>query len=139
MKYFTKNLVLFSILLAVITIIFRYALSSLLQNQHFSVIWVITILYAILIFSLGWIFGKRDRIAFAWYDVGFRFHLNTYIICNAIAFIWFTLGFQSDYEKITSVYSTLLYWGLGLLIHFIIYLYTRKNSIKGIQKSELFE
>lgn len=139
MKYFTKNLVLFSILLTVITIIFRYALSSLLQNQYFSAIWIITILYALLIFFLGWIFGKRDRISFAWYDVGFRFHLNTYIICNSIAFMWFTLGFQSSYEKITSVYSTILYWGLGILLHFIIFLYTRKNTINGIQKSELFE
>ncbi len=139
MKYFTKNLIIFSVLLAVITIVFRYALSSLLQNQHFSWVWIITVCYALFIFSLGWIFGKRDRLAFAWYDIGIRFHFNTYIICNAIAYIWFTLEFQSSYEKIASVYSTMIYWGIGLLIHFIIYLYTRKHSIKGIQRSELFE
>lgn len=139
MKYFTTNLVLFSILLALITIVFRFTLSTFLQNQYFSGIWIIVVLYALLIFSLGWIFGKRDRLSFAWYDVGFRFHLNTYIICNSIAVIWYTFGFQSDYEKMTSVYYTLLYWGLALLFHFIVFLYTRKNTIKGIGKSELFE
>jgi len=139
MKYFTKNLIIFSVLLTVITIVFRYALSALLQSQHFSIVWFLTVFYALLIFALGWIFGKRDRLAFAWYDIGFRFHFNTYVICNAIALVWFTMNFQSSYERIGSVYSTILYWGIGLLIHFIIYLYTRRYSIKGIQKSELFE
>jgi hypothetical protein len=88
---------------------------------------------------MGWIFGKRDYQILPLYDIGFRFHLSTYIICNLIAEFWFFLGLQSDYEPTTSVHLTALYWGIVLLIHFIIYLFTRKNAINGIEKSEIFE
>lgn len=139
MKAITRNLVLFSIGLIVFTIVFRYVLSTMLQAEHFVGIWIIAVLYAIIVFINGWIFGKRDKLTLPLYDVGFRFHLATYVICNSIAEIWYSLGLQSDFENIKAVHLTVLFWGIGLFIHFIIYLYTRKNAIKGIKKSEIFE
>jgi hypothetical protein len=139
MKAFTKNLLLFSIGLTILTVLLRYSLSTMLQNRYFTVAWMIVILYAILVFVMGRIFGKRDYQTLPLYDIGFRFHLSTYIICNLIAEFWFFLGLQSDYETTTSVHLTALFWGIGLLIHFIIYLFTRKNAINGIEKSEIFE
>lgn len=88
---------------------------------------------------MGWVFGKRDNLNLPLYDVGFRFHLATYVICNLIGEIWYLLDLQSDYEKIRTIHLTALFWGIGLLIHFIIYLITRKDAIKGIKKSEIFE
>ena len=139
MKTFTKNLLFFSIGLTILTILFRFLLSTTLQNQHFSFAWILAVLYSITVFIIGWIFGKRDNLTLPLYDIGFRFHLATYVICNLIAEIWYALGLQSDYEKIKSVHLTIIFWGLGLLIHFIIYLITRKQTINGIKKSDIFE
>jgi hypothetical protein len=111
----------------------------MLQNQMFSNVWLVAVAYAVLVFITGWIFGKRDNLSLPLYDIGFRFHLATYIISNLIAEIWHLSGLQSDYESIRTVHLTILFWGIGLLIHFIIYLITRKNAIKGIKKSEIFE
>ena len=139
MKAITKNLVLFSIALIILTVLFRFALSTMLQNKLFTSVWILAALYGIIIFIIGWVFGKKDKQTLPLYDIGFRFHLATYLICNLIAEIWYFVGLQSDYEKIKSVHLTVIFWGIGLLIHFIIYLITRKNAIKGIKKSEIFE
>lgn len=139
MKTITKNLLAFSVGLVVLTIAFRFALSTMLQNRLFGSIWIVAIIYGILIFIIGWIFGKKDKMNLPLYDVGFRFHLATYIICNLIAEVWYQLGLQSEYENIRTVHLTTIFWGIGLLIHFIIYLVTRKNAINGIKKSEIFE
>jgi len=32
-----------------------------------------------------------------------------------------------------------LYWGIGVVIHFMLFLISRKQSIKGIHKSDIFE
>ena len=139
MKSITKNLVYFSIVLFITTILFRYVLSSMLQNRLFSLIWFFVIGYGVTIFIFGWIFGKRDQLTLPLYDIGFRFHLATYIICNLIAEGWYLLNLQSDYENIRSVHLTVIIWGVFLLIHYILFLVTRKNAIKGIKRSELFE
>jgi hypothetical protein len=139
MKALTKNLILFSIGATILTIVFRFTLSTMLQREMFTYIWAITVFYGIAMFILGWIFGKKERQTLPLYDIGFRFHLTTYIICNLIAEIWFSVGLQSDYEKIKVVHWTMIIWGIVLLIHFFFYLLTRKNSIKGIKKSEIFE
>jgi len=139
MKTITKNLIAFSIGLVVLTIAFRFSLSTMLQNRLFGSVWIIATIYGILIFIIGWIFGKKDKQTLPLYDIGFRFHVATYLICNLIAEIWFLLGLQSDCEKIKSVHFTVVFWGVGLLIHYILYLITRKNAINGIKKTEIFE
>ena len=139
MKTISKNLIAFSIGLIVFTIAFRFSLSSMLQNRLFSSVWIVAAIYGIFIFIIGWIFGKKDKLYLPLYDIGFRFHLATYIICNLIAEGWYLIGLQSEYENARTVHLTAIFWGIGLLIHFIIYLFTRKNAIKGIKKSEIFE
>lgn len=139
MKLISKNLIAFSVCLVALTIVFRYLLSSTLQNRLFDAVWIVAVIYGVLVFIIGWVFGKKDKMHLPLYDVGLRFHLATYLICNLIAEAWYLFGLQSDYEKIKIVHLTVLFWGIGLLIHFVIYLITRKNAIKGIKKSEIFE
>jgi hypothetical protein len=105
----------------------------------FGIVWIVTAAYGVSVFIIGWVFGKRDRLHLSLYDIGFRFHFATYIICNLIAESWYLLGLQSDCEKISTVHLTAFIWGIGIIIHFVIYLITRKNAIKGIKKSEIFE
>ncbi len=139
MKAITKNLVYFALIFLVGAVIFRYVLSMFLENQRFNIIWIIAVVYFLYNFAAGWHYGKRDHDHLPLYDIGFRFHLATYVIFNLVAISWFFMGFNSKYESVGSVYLTAVFWGLGLILHFIIYLYTRKYSISGINRDEIFE
>lgn len=100
---------------------------------------VVAILYGISMFTSGWHFGKKDHKDLDLRDVGFRFHLTTYLTFVLISELWFLLGFNSSYEQIGSVHITAFIWGICLLVHGFVYLKTRKNTIDGLDKSELFE
>ena len=139
MKSITSNLVKFAIIFALGSIVFRFGLSWFLSNHKFMEIWLLAIFYFILNFSIGWFFGKRDYESLPLYDIGFRFHLTTYIIFNVVSELWFLFNLNSKYEHVNTFHLILIFWGIGILIHFITYLITRKNVINGINKSEIFE
>jgi len=139
MKIFTTDQLKFAGLLFIFTIAFRFGLSTLLTSMNFIIVWVIAVLYAICIMIVAWYFAKKDAESHPFYNVAFGFHLITYLVCNILAELWFLFDFQSIHERIITVHLTAIFWGFGLLIHFILFLYARKNSIKGIDKSEIFE
>jgi hypothetical protein len=139
MKTMTVNQLSFAGILVVLTIAMRYGLSTLLENREFNMAWVVAATYAISVFAAGWVLGKKDYECLPLYDIGFKFHLITYLVCNVIAELWFLLGFQSSFESVKSVHLTALFWGIGLIIHLIFYLFARKDSIKGIEKSDIFD
>lgn len=139
MKYITINQLRFAAALVVFTIAFRFGLSQALDAKEFTTVWIIAVIYGVAIFAVGWIFGRKDNETLPIYDIGFRFHLTTYIICNSIAEVWHLLKYNSRYEDIKTVHFTAILWGVFLFIHFIIFLATRRNAIKGINKSEIFE
>ena len=135
----TINQLSFAGILVILTIAMRYGLSTLLENMEFNMAWLVVATYAISVFAAGWFLGKKEYESLPLYDIGFKFHLITYLVCNLIGEFWFLLGFQSQVESIKSVHLTALFWGIGLIIHFILYLFARKDSIRGIEKSEIFD
>ncbi len=139
MKLFTQNQLKFAAVLLILTIGLRFGLSNLLELRQFSTAWILAAVYAVLVFIAGWVFGKKDNEFLPLYNIGFRMHATTYVICNAIAEVWFFLGLNSQYESIKSVHLTVIFWGMGLLLHLILLLLTRKNAIKGIEKSQIFD
>jgi len=139
MKAITKNLMNFSIFFFLGAIVFRYGLSQLIENRDYTMIWIIAITYFFFNAIIGWIYGKRDYEILPLYDIGFRFHFATYLLFNLVSVAWFLFGFHSYRENIGIVYTTALFWGIGLLIHFIFYLITRKNSINGLNREDIFE
>lgn len=139
MKSVTSNLLKFAIIFALGSILFRFGLSWAITNHKVFEIWIFASLYFILNFSIGWFFGKKYYESFPLYDIGFRFHLATYVIFNIIAELWFLFGLQSRFENVKIVHQIAIFWGIFLLLHFIIYLFPGKNAIKGLDKSEIFE
>ena len=139
MKSLTKNLIYFAIFFFIGVIVFRYSLSYYIENQLFNATIIIAVIYFLYNFGIGWFFGKKDHESLPLYDIGFRFHFVTYLLFNIMSILWFQLGLNSHYESIRVVYITALFWGIGLLIHFILYLFARKNSINGLNKNEIFE
>ncbi|MDM1293979.1 hypothetical protein HX021_06680 [Sphingobacterium sp. N143] len=139
MKTITSFLLKFALAASVLALIFRYFLSYGIENKAPMIIIVSSVLYGVAMFINGFYFGKKDSEYLPIYDVGFRFHFTTYLIHNTISELWFILGFKSPYEKIEVVHVTTLIWGIFLIIHFIFFLRTRKNTINSLNKEDLFE
>ena len=100
MKTLTPYLLRFALAAVVLTIIFRYFLSYGIEIQTKTIIISSAIIYGISMFSSGLYFGKKDGEYLPIFDVGFRFHLATYVIHNGISLLWIGLGFGSKYEKL---------------------------------------
>lgn len=139
MKALTKNLIYFAIFFFLGVVVFRYSLSYYLENQFFNATIIIAVIYFFYNFGIGWFFGKKDHESLPLYDVGFRFHFVTYLLFNTVSILWFLLGLNSHFENIRVIYITALFWGIGLLIHFILYLVAHKHSINGLNKNDIFE
>ena len=139
MKTITSYLLGFAITATILAIVFRFLLSYGIDNKMTWVIIAAAILYCVGMFVNGWYFGKKDNNYLPINDVGFRFHLTTYLIHNLVSELWFILGFNSPYEKIGVIHKTAIIWGVFLLLHLILYIYFRKKSIDGLDKNRLFE
>ena len=139
MKTVTSFLLRFALTASVLAIIFRFSLSYGVENKSSIIVALSAILYGVLMFFSGWYFGKKDGEYLPIYDVGFRFHFTTYLIHNTISELWFLFGFNAIQEKIGIVHTTAIIWGVFLIVHFVFFLLTRKNSINNLDKEDLFE
>ncbi|MCA0430580.1 MAG: hypothetical protein LCH32_08755 [Bacteroidetes bacterium] len=139
MKTITKQLLIFAMFATVFTIIFRYFLSYGIENQSGITTTISAVTYGILMFVFGWYFGLKEIEFLPIYDIGFRFHLTTYLIHNVFSLLWIVLGFGSKFENINIPIKVAFYWGISLIIHFIYFILTRKNSINNINKEDIFE
>jgi len=137
--YLTKYLVIFALLTVIFTIVFRFFLSYGIDIENASIILGSAAFYAISMLFIGWYFGKRDGEYTEVIDTGFKVHFTTYIIHNLISELWFLSGLNSSRESITVVHYTAIFWGLGLLLHFLYYMWMRRKSVDGLDDDDLFE
>jgi hypothetical protein len=138
MKIFTKQLIIFAILLAVYTLIFRVCLSYCIGQMAWILLGVISLIYSGTIFFTAFYLGKSDVQENPFFDLGLRFHITTYVVWSAVSFAWFYLGNPQQHEQVTDILHPMLYWGFLLILHTIAFLITRKDTIRGIRKDEIF-
>ena len=137
MKLFTLRLFQFAFCALLVTILFRYILNiCIVQNG-----WILPVLCSIVYFGsmflCGLYFGRKDEIENGIHDIGFRFHITTYIMCIGMSFLSFYIGWET--ETLKSIAITALCWGGILLVHFILFLLEQKKTIKGYSNDDLFE
>ena len=135
----TPNLLKFTLATIILTIIFRIGLSAAITSKITVAVIICSIGYGILMWFNGSYFGRKDHEYLPIYDVGFRFHLATFLAHNIISVLWFVFSFESKYENIKVIYITALIWSVFLVLHLIHYLTVRKSSIKNLDKENLFE
>lgn len=138
-KLITPNLVKFSLATIILTVIFRFSLSHFLATEQFTWVLICSVLFGASMFISGFVLGKKDHQFLPIFDIGFRFHLATYVFNMLFTELFFLLNFQSEKESIGTVHNTGLIWGAFLLVHFVVYLIIKKKSIKNLDKNSLFE
>ncbi len=140
MKTITPYLLKFTLTITVLTIIFRYFLSyGIEENNTSNIVTLSAVIYFFLMLGSGWYFGKMDGEYLPISDVGFRFHLVTYLIHNGISILWIMLGLGSKYETLNLSRTVAFYWGIFILFHFFLFLKKRKKTINSLDKEDLFE
>ena len=135
----TKNLLKFTLTTILLTILFRMGLSSSITNKMTLTVIICAVVYGILMWFNGSYFGRKEYEYLPIYDIGFRFHLSTFLAHNLISILWFTFAFESKYENVKVIYITALIWSFFLIIHLVYYLSVRKSTIKDLDKEDLFE
>ena len=135
MKTMTTNLKYFSALAFVFSIVFFYLLYTSLAAESYNNIWLLATLFGLALLVSGFALGYHDLVRNSRLDLGFRYHLMTFMIVNAIglASLFVAMGVNKD----TLLYGLLpvSFWGLGLLVHY----YFSSKSIKGMDKKNLFD
>ena len=135
----TPNLLKFTLTTVILTIVFRLGLSTSIASKVIIAVVLSSVIYGILMWFNGRYFGRKEYKYLPIYDIGFRFHLSTFLSHNVVSIFWFVFGFESHYENINIIYMTALIWSVFLIIHFIYFLSIRKSTIKNLDKEDLFE
>lgn len=138
MKILTKQLAYFAILMAIYTLAFRVGLSYCLGHSAWVLLGIFSIIYFLIIFFTAFFLGKSDAQENPFFDLGLRFHVTSYLIWAAVSFGWFYLGHPHHYEHVTNIVQPMLYWSVILILHTVVFLITRKDTIRGIRKDEIF-
>ena len=139
MKTLTPHLIKFATLAILFTFAFRYFLSQSIANESWISIIIAAFLYGLAMFGIGWYFGKGESEYLPIYDIGFRFHLTTFMIHNSISILWIGLGYGSEYELLQPILVGAGIWLIFLTIHFFFYQKAKKNSINHLNKEDLFD
>jgi len=137
MKALTIRLGQFAICALVLTVLFRYALNLCIDANSIIGTTTSSIVYGGLMFLIGWYFGKKDANENEIHDIGFRFHLVTYILYIGIGYEVYHLGWNA--ESLRAMTITAISWGIGLTIHFIFYLIEQKRTIRGYAREDIFQ
>jgi len=138
MKIFTKHLIYFMLAMAVYTLAFRMGLSHFMNTQQWILLGISSFVYGIAIFFTAFFLGRADGQNNPFFDLGLRFHLSSYLIWALVSFGWFYLGKPNQFEQVVQILHILLYWGMILLCHVIVFFFTRRDTIKGMHKGSIF-
>lgn len=136
----TSNLLKFIATTWILAILFGIGLStSITAGSNFAVI-TCAILYGSLMLINGGHFGRKEYFEdLPLSDVGFRFHFFTFLSHNIVSVLWFAGSLNSSYESFSNILLTVLIWSFFLIGHGIYYISTRKSTIKGIDRHDLFD
>ena len=72
-------------------------------------------------------------------DQSFKYHLLTFSVFFVVSYGFYFGNLLSKYEPRAILDYTLLFWGLGLIIHFIKFRQQSKSLIKGLDRDEIFD
>lgn len=135
MKTMSNNLKYFSGLTLILSVAFFYNLVTKLQALDFSKIWLIALIFGVFLFASGLILGYKDSMRDSRADLGFQYHLMTFIIVNIVGIPWLLVAFGTDSSNLINIAYQCVPWGIGLATHY----YFSTKSIKGVSKEEIFD
>ena len=130
----TRNQKYFAVLTILLSLVFFKLLIDDLTIEAYGNLWIYALIYGIVMFLNGLYFGYNDPVRETRHDLGFQYHLITYIIVNVIGINWFIFKFADSGNAFFWIVIQCVPWGLGVLLHY----YLSLRCIKGMDKEEIF-
>ena len=137
MKALSLRLGQFAVCALLVTVLFRYALNLCIGEESSLASLLCSVVYFCLMYYVGSYFGGKDAVENEFHDIGFRFHLATYVVCMSVGLGAYYIGWHT--EPLMAMGITAASWGIGLLVHFVFFLMERKNTIRGYAREEIFQ
>jgi hypothetical protein len=128
LKYFSGFTLIFSA-------IFFYALYSNLISESYDSIWIYALLYGTALFISGLALGYKDSVRKSRLDLGFQYHLMTFVIVNSVGIISLLIAMGFSTQNLMTGILSMLFWTLGILVHY----YYSSKTLKGIDKEAIFD
>ncbi|OUX37414.1 MAG: hypothetical protein CBE33_03410 [Candidatus Pelagibacter sp. TMED273] len=135
----TKSLIQFITVTTFLTVIFRISLSEFLNEQLWSFVFIPPLIYFILMYVSGRYFGIKEYKYLPIGDIGFRFHVSTFIVFLIVSYLMYYLGYMSNSEPRGILDITISIWGIFLIIHMILFFKSKNDNIMGINKEDIFD
>ena len=135
----TKSLIQFITVTTFLTFIFRISLSEFLNEQLWSFVFIPPLIYFILMYVSGRYFGIKEYKYLPIGDIGFRFHVSTFIVFLIVSYLMYYLGYMSNSEPRGILDITISIWGIFLIIHMILFFKSKNDNIMGINKEDIFD
>ena len=135
----TKSLIQFITVTTFLSVIFRISLSEFLNEQLWSFVFIPPLIYFILMYVSGRYFGIKEYKYLPIGDIGFRFHVSTFIVFLIVSYLMYYLGYMSNSEPRGILDITISIWGIFLIIHMILFFKSKNDNIMGINKEDIFD
>jgi len=87
----------------------------------------------------GRYFGIKEYKYLPIGDIGFRFHVSTFIVFLIVSYLMYYLGYMSNSEPRGILDITISIWGIFLIIHMILFFKSKNDNIMGINKEDIFD
>ena len=123
----------FAIITLLLSAVFFYFLQQSVEQENWKQILVLAIAYALFMFTNGLWNGYYDNQRSQRIEIGFRYHLLTYLIVNSVALL-FAIIPSTTAITISHALIQILCWGFGLMVHYLV----QRKTIKGYSHNELF-
>ena len=133
-----QNFFGFILVITLWNVLFRYTLSSLLENENWNYVFLPPIIFFFAMYFSGRYFGLKQwrRLPI---DQSFKYHLSTFSVFFVVSYGFYFGNLLSEHEPRAILDYTFLFWGLGLIVHYIKFRQCSKTSIKGISRDQIFD
>lgn len=133
-----NNLIGFIAIILLWNVLFRVVLSNILENEYWNLVILPPVVFFFAMYFTGRYFGLKQ-----WRELpinhSFKYHLSTFTVFFVVSYGFYFGNLLSKHEPRVTLDYTLLFWGLGLTLHYIKYRQCAKSSIKGINRDQIFD
>ena len=133
-----QNLFGFILIITLWNVLFRFTLSSLLENENWNYVFLPPVIFFFAMYFSGRYFGMKQWRHLP-IDQSFKYHLSTFSVFFVVSYGFYFGNLLSEHEPRAILDYTLLFWGLGLIVHYIKFRQCSKTSIKGINRDQIFD
>ncbi|MCB2198960.1 hypothetical protein KQI63_06110 [bacterium] len=135
MKYLTRNLILFGLVTIALSLLFHFRLHGMLLSETYGGIWWIAFAYAGAMFLNGFFFGMFDPQRKSRVDLGFMYHLVTFVVVIPIWLGMIFFGPAKGNFLLWIDLNIMVVWAVVLLMHFL----KIRKQVKGYSPDKAFE